>query len=89
MVGRSPWEDNVKTSRFIYSFRRLFSSAFFNADLLKSGETAPTTISLSPKWKGKIGFLTHAHPAWVRVVGILMKIKGKDFYKTRPARFIR
>ena len=79
--GGHLWEDNVKTSRFIYSFSADFSAPpFFNADLLKPGEISSYDDLLSPKWKGKIGFFDPRTPsAGQGLWGFLMKIKGKDF----------
>jgi ABC-type Fe3+ transport system substrate-binding protein len=79
--GGHLWEDNVKTSRFIYSFSADFSvPPFFNADLLKPGEISSYDDLLSPKWKGKIGFFDPRTPsAGQGLWGFLMKIKGKDF----------
>ncbi len=79
--GGHLWEDNVKTSRFIYSFSADFSvPPFFNADLLKPGEINSYDDLLSPKWKGKIGFFDPRTPsAGQGLWGFLMKIKGKDF----------
>ena len=79
--GGHLWEDNVKTSRFIYSFSADFSvPPFFNADLLKPGEIGSYDDLLSPKWKGKIGFFDPRTPsAGQGLWGFLMKIKGKDF----------
>ena len=79
--GGHMWEDNVKTSRFIYSFSADFSTPpFYNTDLVKPGELSSYDDLLLPKWKGKIGFFEPRMPsAGQGLWGFLMKIKGKEF----------
>ena len=79
--GGHMWEDNIKTSRFIYSFSADFSTPpFYNAELVTPGEIGSYDDFLQPKWKGKIGFFEPRVPsAGQGLWGFLMKIKGKEF----------
>lgn len=79
--GGHIWEDNVSTKRYIYAFNCYTSETFWhNTSQVEAQEIRSFDDLLSPKWKGKIGFLDPRNPGsgqntWT----FLWKVKGEDY----------
>jgi len=81
--GGHIWEDNVSTNRFIYAFQCYTSETYwYNTTQVEPNEIRSYDDLLSPKWRGKIGFLDPRNPGsgqnnWT----FLWKVKGEDYLK--------
>jgi iron(III) transport system substrate-binding protein len=79
--GGHMWVDTAK--RYIYMFQAyLTESIWYNTDLVKPSELRSYDDLVSPKWKGKIGFLDPRSPGagdsnW----SFMWEIKGEEYLK--------
>ncbi len=79
--GGHLWVDNAK--RFVYTFQAYLSEIiWYNTELVKPSELRSLDDFLSPKWKGKIGFLDPRTPgAGDSTWAFFWQIKGEDYLK--------
>jgi iron(III) transport system substrate-binding protein len=82
--GGHVWDDNLTTKQFIYSFQAYMSDdLWYNASLVQPEEVLSYDDLLSPKWKGKIGFLDPRAPgSGYALWTFLLRIKGADYLKS-------
>lgn len=82
--GGHIWEDNVSTSRFLYSFLADVAThgIWYNTSLAKADELRSFDDYLNPKWKGKIGFSDPRVPSSGQSIWSFMwDLKGEEFLK--------
>jgi ABC-type Fe3+ transport system substrate-binding protein len=96
--GGHIWEDNVSTNRFLYSFIADAGTGgfWYNTQSAKPPEFRSLDDFLTPKWKGKIGFLDPRTPGsgqsiwsflWdVKGEGYLRKLVQQDLFVSRDQR---
>ena len=82
--GGHIWEDNVSTSKFLYSFLADVSthSTWYNTSLAKPQELRSFDDYLNPKWKGRIGFSDPRVPSSGQSIWSFMwELRGEEFLK--------
>ena len=82
--GGHIWEDNLKTNGFLYSFIADDGTGgfWYNTALVKPEEIRSVDDFLSPKWKGKVGFLDPRTPGSGQSIwSFLWDIKGEAYLK--------
>jgi len=82
--GGHIWEDNVSTSKFLYSFLADVSthSTWYNTSLAKPQELRSFEDYLNPKWKGRIGFSDPRVPSSGQSIWSFMwELRGEEFLK--------
>ena len=82
--GGHIWEDNVKTKRYLYSFIADAGTGgfWYNPSLAKPEELRSLDDFLSPKWKGKVGFLDPRTPGSGQSIwSFLWDIKGEGYLR--------
>jgi iron(III) transport system substrate-binding protein len=82
--GGHIWEDNVSTSKFLYSFLADVSthSTWYNTTLAKAQELRTFEDYLNPKWKGRIGFSDPRVPSSGQSIWSFMwEHRGEEFLK--------
>jgi ABC-type Fe3+ transport system substrate-binding protein len=82
--GGHIWEDNLKTSKFLYSFLADVSthSTWYNTNLAKPQELRVFDDYLNPKWKGRIGFSDPRVPSSGQSIWSFMwEHRGEEFLK--------
>lgn len=79
--GGHIWVDNAK--RYVYScFAYQTVTLWYNSDQVRADEIRSFDDFLSPKWKGKIGFLDPRTPgSGASMWTYLMQIKGEEYLK--------
>jgi iron(III) transport system substrate-binding protein len=82
--GGHIWEDNVNTSKYLYSFLADVSthSTWYNTQLAKPQELRSFEDYLNPKWKGRIGFSDPRVPSSGQSIWAFMwERRGEEFLK--------
>ena len=79
--GGHIWEDNVSSKRYIYAFLCYTSETFwYNTNQVEPDKLRSFDDLLSPKWKGRIGFLDPRNPgSGQNTWAFLWKVKGEEF----------
>src|SRR5258706_14258305 len=82
--GGHIWEDNINTSKYLYSFLADVSthSTWYNTKLAKPQELRSFEDYLNPKWKGRIGFSDPRVPSSGQAIWSFMwEQRGEEFLK--------
>jgi ABC-type Fe3+ transport system substrate-binding protein len=82
--GGHIWEDNINTSKYLYSFLADVSthSTWYNTQLAKPQELRSFEDYLNPKWKGRIGFSDPRVPSSGQSIWAFMwERRGEEFLK--------
>jgi iron(III) transport system substrate-binding protein len=82
--GGHIWEDNVSTSRFLYSFIADAGTGgfWYNTQSAKAQDFRALDDLLHPKWKGRIGFLDPRTPGSGQSIwSFLWDVKGEAYLR--------